>query len=167
MINDKQNKTKKKFAYESLRYIDTNSHNICSWWIHSYNDYKYSRKNRVVVKILLNVYSYEKRQCPLCEEYVTNDIPHVLCSCDSIKNERKCYWNRGLMCAPYETILPIDKMNDVKKTDFIVNAYHCKYVPECKMIFYSLSDFIYNMYLIYGKDIYGELSMSLYGSVNM
>ena len=34
--------------YKSLRYLDTSSYNICSWWIHAYIDYKYSRKNRVV-----------------------------------------------------------------------------------------------------------------------
>ena len=74
--------------YKCLRYLDTNSCNMCSWWIHSYNDYRYARKNRVVVKVLLKVFSYEERQCPLCEEYVTNDSPHVLFGCDSIRNER-------------------------------------------------------------------------------
>ena len=58
-------------------------------------------------------------------------------------------------------------MNDVKKTEFILNACHCKYVPECEMLFDSLSDFIYNMYFIYRKEMDRELSVGLHGSVNM
>ena len=70
------------------------------------------------------------------------------------------------MCAPNDIISATDKMNDVKKTEFILNACHCKYVPQCKMLFDSLSDFIYNMYLIYRKDMDSELSVG-HGSVNM
>ena len=143
--------------YISLRYLDTNSYNMCSWWVHSYNDYRYARKNRVVVKLLLNVFSYEERQCPLCEEYVTNDSPHVLFGCDSIRKEREIHWSRVLLCAPNDIISATEKMNDVKKTEFILNACYCKYVPECKMLYDSLSDFIYNMCIIYRKGMDREL----------
>ena len=59
-------------------------------------------------------------------------------------------------CAPYEIISATDKKNDVKKTEFILNACHCKYVPECKMLFDYLYDFIYNMYFIYRKKWTGK-----------
>ena len=47
------------------------------------------------------------------------------------------------MCAPNEILRPIDKMNGERKTEFIVNACHCKYVHESKISFDSLSDFIF------------------------
>ena len=75
----------------------------------SFNDYKSCRKNRVVVKAWLNVFSYNERQCPLCEEY---DRPHVLFGCHSIRNEREIKWNIVLMCAPSDKISATDKMND-------------------------------------------------------
>lgn len=138
--------------YKSLRYINTDSYNICSWWNHAHNDYRYSRKNRYVVKVLLNVFRYDERQCPLCEEYVINDIPHVLFKCGRIKDERERNWNKVMLCAPHEIIRAADKMNDEEKAKYILNACHCEYVPECKMLFDVLSDFIYNIYLTYKNE---------------
>ena len=56
-------------------------------------------------------------------------------------------------------------MNDVKKTEFILNACYCKYVPECKMLYDSLSDFIYNMCIIYRKGMDRELSVVVWWSM--
>ena len=60
------------------------------------------------------------------------------------------------MCAPNDIISTTEKMNDERKTEFILNACHCKYQAECKILFDSLCDFMYNMYFIYRKETDGE-----------
>ena len=63
------------------------------------------------------------------------------------------------MSAPYEILRTIDKMNVERKTEFIVNDCHCKYVPASKMLFDSFTGFIYNTYVKYRKETDGELSV--------
>ena len=67
--------------YKSLNYIAVDNNRICTWWIHAYYDNSFARKNRVIVKLLLNVYSYLDQICPCCQLNTVNNVVHILFVC--------------------------------------------------------------------------------------
>ena len=73
------------YMYKSLNLLSKERYHMCTWWYHAYHDHSFSKKNRIIIRLLLNVFIYMEKICPCCDLQTVNDVVHVLfvCPCNS------------------------------------------------------------------------------------
>ena len=135
--------------YKSLNYIAVDNNRICTWWIHAYYDNSFARKNRVIVKLLLNVHSYLDQICPCCQLNTVNNVVHILFVCQCNIEMREILWKKVEECSPVEMVINMKNMNFEDRTKFVLNAFYSSFIHEWKDIYDNLSNYVYCMYTSY------------------
>ena len=122
---------------------------MSAWWIHAYHDNSFAKQNRILVKLLLNVNMYLKRNCPCCELNENNDVTHVLFNCQCNYEQRMELWNRVLDNCPIGLRNSLEEMTLDDRTKFILNAFNSCYIREWKVVYDKVSDYVAKVYYYY------------------
>ena len=118
---------------------------ISPWWIHCYRNMKEVRKVRNVIQLLLGKGRHDKEICKLCM-YSFKDIVHILFECSMVSTYRLELWNNLVKeCIPV-FVSDLNKMSNVDKCRFILNALHVQYTPEWGCMYTAMLDFVHGVY---------------------
>ncbi len=73
------------YMYKSLHFLSKERYQMCTWWHHAYHDHSFSKKNRTIIRLLLNVSISMEKMCICCDLHTVNDVVHILfvCPCNS------------------------------------------------------------------------------------
>ena len=134
-------------TYKSLIMLktDVNKCEMSPWWVHGYKDPVYSKQNRVIIKLLLNVNRQGRMRCQFCYGKV-DSVHHILFECPCIATNRAILWETFLKSCPKQLQVSIEGMCTSTKCKFILNAFNVQYVAEWKSIYDNVSNFITKMY---------------------
>ncbi len=135
--------------YKSLNIISVENYRMCTWWIHAYYDHSFARQNRVIVRLLLNVYMYLEQVCPCCDSMVVNDVVHILFVCPCNSEVKKLLWDKVEECVPVEMSASMNSMKFEDKTRFFLNAFCSSYIHEWKVMYDALSNYVCDVYNSY------------------
>lgn len=141
----------RSYLYKSLCFIRMGNHTMCSWWIHAYYDHKFSKCNRIIVRLLLNVNMHAETLCRCCSQNVINNVSHILFVCHCNDDIRRICWNNVRLNTTEVLFSELSNMPIRERTEFILNACNLKYCHEWKNLFDSLSLYIYEVYSSYRK----------------
>ena len=140
--------------YKSMEMVDIRNrccYERLGWIDYMHKDIQYSRKCRMVIKLLLNVFRLGKDICALCTYRSMNSIDHILFECPSVKIQRTQRWPTVISKCPAQLSKEIQNMDHAHKTRFLLNAMNCNYMPEWHHLYSAYCDFIYSVYSIYYK----------------
>lgn len=138
--------------YKSLSFLSDANYSMCAWWIHAYYDYSFSKQNRIIIRLLLNVHLYLAQVCPCCELNCVNNVVHILFVCPCISNERKALWEKVKESSPSGIVIQMANMTLECRTRFILNAFYSRYVHDWKPLYDSISNYICNVYTCYSNN---------------
>ena len=137
--------------YRTLHFMSV--YHMSAWWLHAYHDHAFSKQNRVILRLLLNVKMYAEIICPCCDINVVNCAVHVLFGCSCNEEQRVLLWNLFVEKCPQGLRVSLERMSYKQKTKFILNACNSYYLHEWKEIFDSLSNFIYHTSKVYDMNM--------------
>ncbi len=137
--------------YKTLYFMSSYKFKMSVWWIHAYHDHSFARQNRIIVKLLLNVFMYLEKDCPCCNNYVANSVTHILFDCICNVDQRVSLWNDVKVNSPAGLILDMERMSMVDRTRFILNACNVSYVKEWKHMYDALSNYIFQMCKVHNE----------------
>ena len=80
-----------------------------------------------------------------------NRIDHILFECSSVEMQRTQSWYRVLTKCPKQLSKELQDMDHTCKTQFLLNAMNCNYIPEWHSLYTAFCDFIYTVYNKYYK----------------
>ena len=80
-----------------------------------------------------------------------NSACHILFECDELELKRSELWQLVENCFPVQLPLSIASMSNVDKCKFILNGFNVKYENEWKPIYDAISNYIYEMTVLYDK----------------
>ena len=144
--------------YKSLSNIKSSVANIKShaWWMFAFNNPQWSRKCRIVMKMLLgvhglksNTYKYTRSNdvmCELCTMYCPETINHVLFECNQNKGEQIILWQSVLNNCPPAMVADLSRMTNKDKTIYMLNALYCNFTPEWNDLYLSVCQFVSTLY---------------------
>jgi len=135
--------------YKTMKFLSGSSLKMSTWWIHAYHDHSFSKRNRIIIRMLLNISMYAEGLCKCCTLHAVNNIPHILFICPCNNEVRQRLWNEVRMNMPGKMNDEIENMTIDNKTVFILNACKSSYVPEWKNTFDALSNFISEVFTNY------------------
>ena len=124
------------------------SHRISSWWSHCFKDPKFTKKNRLIVKLLLNTQRRGKHRCLACE-FGTDSIVHILFECPSIDQCRRQLYSEIENRCPPALVQSLSQLNNLERCVIFINGLNCAYIHEWKRIYDSISNFLYGMIVEY------------------
>jgi len=129
--------------YKVLDYLHVrNASMVSHWWQHAFRNTKYTRINRTIIRILLNVQRYGFNMCLKCNPEVINSIEHVMFQCESTKEIRELYWNNIIRVCPGQLLKEIVKMNLKDRSKFILNGFNSNYIHEWNDLYNATAVFL-------------------------
>ena len=60
--------------YKTLHFLSGDIYKMSTWWIHAYHDHCFAKQNRIVIRLLLNVFMYTEKMCPGCDLNIVNNV---------------------------------------------------------------------------------------------
>ena len=124
---------------KSLNLLSKERYHMCTWWYHAYHDHSFSKKNRIIIRLLLNVFIYMEKICPCCDLQTVNDVVHVLFVCPCNSHIREVMWKDVKDNTPVELFRRIELMDLLERTIFLLNACNSDYIREWKRMFDAMS----------------------------
>jgi len=138
--------------YRSMHLLSDNTH-MCTWWIHSYFDPTFAKKNRTLVRMLLNVDMYREHICQCCDLNVLNNVTHILFVCPCINEVRERCLMDVRVNLPENLVNDFEHMTLNEKTRFMLNACNSRYISDWKNMFDAVAKFIHSVYTRYMLNI--------------
>ena len=136
--------------YKSLSMVNVNMeyHSILPWWLHCFYDPCFSRQNRTIARLLLNVKRNGNSLCALCM-CQRNSACHVLFLCPKLDELRSSLWNVAREKCPKPFVTSLQNMPPEERCAFILNGFNINYVNEWKDVYDCMSNFIHKIYIQY------------------
>ena len=135
--------------YKSLSLLSVENHRMCTWWFHAYYNHSFSKQNRIIIRLLLNVYMYLEQKCPCCQLNAINNVVHILFICPCNNEEREVLWEKVKESTPRELFTHMTSLTLENRARFILNAFDSKYIREWESVYDALSNFICKLYSKY------------------
>ena len=130
---------------------DTQGHGMISWWYLAHMDPVEIYKCRKVIRLLLNTCRIGRESCSLCMDGTSNNICHILFSCNSLATQRAMLWDQIRSAGPDLLVSQMEGLPTGEKTMFILNGLNCQLIKEWLPLYKALVDFIFIMYTQYEK----------------
>ena len=137
--------------YSSLKYLNQEVKHLqmSAWWEHGHHNPEYTRKNRIIIQLLLNKDRQGPKRCVLCNQHDTREVKHILFECAHLNEIRTTVWNAVISQGPQALIRDLQSMSSIDKCKFVLNGLNSAYVQEWCNLYCSLSDFVITIYSAY------------------
>ena len=134
--------------FKVLKYLpyERDVRSISIWWHHAHRHPKFSRINRTIIRLILNVDRFGFKICQECDMFVNSSIEHVMFECTANNVTRQKYWMMVMEVCPVQLIFAMNRMPIYERCVFILNGCNCKYIAEWNQLYSAISIFIYNMF---------------------
>ena len=84
--------------------------------------------------------------CCLCPDRLIDSAIHVLFECSALNVHRKLYMSKIRLSMPLAMKNEFNNMNHYNKLMFILSGMNCKYSHEFRLIYKTMSMFVFEMY---------------------
>jgi len=139
---DQQRITIQCSLYKVLDYLNPTCR-MSVWWQHAFKTPTFSRINRSVLRLLLNVERHGFKYCEKCNFVSINTIEHMFFDCTATKEVRELNWSKVTELCPKQLVTEMEAKSKRELCVFILNGLNCDYVDEWKDIYSAISLYVY------------------------
>ena len=127
---------------------------VWPWWVHLQNCHRDVRYCRTMIRLMVGEHDlqtngrHDTRVCQRCDQYVPEDVPHMLFVCPSLHDDREMMWRGIRKVAPVAIMQEMFNMLPCQLCAFWFSGFHCTYVKEWSEMYSAIC---YSVQLMYTK----------------